>query len=268
MSTFQSDDAAIAYDDHGAGDVLLLVHGHPLNRSMWRPQVAEFSAAGWRVVTPDLRGYGESTVVPGRTKLDVFAADQARLLDHLGADRAVVVGLSMGGQIAMDFYRQFPQRTRALVLADTFAEGETAEGKVRRNTIADRLQREGMATYADEELPKMVSRSTIEKRPDVAAHVLDMMRRSPAEGAAAALRGRAERPDYVELLGQVDVPALVVVGRDDTYTPVAVAESMHERLRESTLVVVEDTGHMPNLERPDAFNDALGAFLRQVSDRK
>jgi pimeloyl-ACP methyl ester carboxylesterase len=268
VSTFQSADAVVAYDDEGTGDVLLFVHGHPFNRSMWRPQLETFSDNGWRGVAPDLRGYGESTVIPGMTTLDVFAADQARLLDHLGVEEAVVVGLSMGGQIAMDFYRQFPQRTRALVLADTFAEGESPEGKKRRNDIADRLQREGVAAYADEELPKMVSASTIGKRPNVAEHVLGMMRDSPAEGAAAALRGRAERPDYVKLLGNVAVPVLVVVGRDDTYTPVAVAEAMHERLPHSTLVVVEDTGHMPNLERPDEFNRALGDFLRQVADRK
>src|SRR5678816_3375221 len=100
----------IVYDDVGTGtDALLLVHGTPFNRSMWHPQLAPVSAAGWRAIVPDLRGYGESTVVPGKTTFDVFAADLAALLDHLGIDRVALGGLSMGGQIAMQFARQYPE---------------------------------------------------------------------------------------------------------------------------------------------------------------
>lgn len=255
------DGITIAYDDHGTGTALVMVHGHPFNRSMWRPQVERFSGSGWRVVAPDLRGYGETTVVPGMTTLDVFARDLVKLLDHLGLDSAVLAGLSMGGQIVMDFYRQFPDRVRALVLADTFATGETETGRVRRNEIADRLLREGMAAYAEEELPKMVDPANIQAQPSVAEHVLGMMRTTPAEGAAAALRGRAERPDYVEVLAKVGVPVLVVVGEADVYTPVAVARSMHEVLPDSTLVIIEGAGHMPNLERTAEFDAALGRFL-------
>lgn len=255
------DGVDIGYNDEGAGEVLVLVHGHPFNRSMWQPQVDRFSQAGWRVIAPDLRGYGESTVVPGMTTIDVFARDLANLLDHLGVERIVLGGLSMGGQIVMDFYRQFPDRVRALLLADTFAAGETEEGRRRRNAIADRLLREGMAAYADEELPKMVAPHNIEALPAVAEHVLGMMRTTPPEGAAAALRGRAERPDYVELLAKISVPTLVVVGREDTYTPVSDAELLHEHIPDSRLVIIEGAAHLPNLERESEFNEALGAFL-------
>jgi pimeloyl-ACP methyl ester carboxylesterase len=255
----------IGYNDAGTGEVLVLVHGHPFNRSMWSPQVDRFSWDGWRVITPDLRGYGESTVVPGMTTLGVFARDIANLLDHLGIERIVLGGLSMGGQIVMDFYRQFPDRVRGLLLADTFAAGETEEGRRRRNAIADRLLREGMAAYADEELPKMVAPHNIEALPAVAEQVLTMMRTTPAEGAAAALRGRAERPDYVELLSKITVPTLVVVSREDTYTPVSDAELLHEHTPDSRLVIIEGAAHMPNLERESEFNEALGAFLAGLS---
>ena len=259
------DGVTIGYDDEGIGDALVLVHGHPFNRSMWRPQVDRFSRDGWRVIAPDLRGYGESTVVPGMTTLDVFARDIAGLLDHLGVGTIVLGGLSMGGQIVMDFYRQFPDRVRGLLLADTFAAGETEEGRRRRNAIADRLLREGMAGYADEELPKMMAPHNIEALPAVAEQVLGMMRTTPPEGAAAALRGRAERPDYVELLAKIAVPALVVVGREDTYTPVADGELLHNHLPDSRLVIVEGAAHLPNLEREIEFNEALLAFLSGLS---
>ncbi|MEU7481659.1 alpha/beta fold hydrolase [Lentzea sp. NPDC042327] len=255
----------IGYDDEGVSDhVLVLVHGHPFDRTMWRPQVEHFGRRGWRVVAADLRGYGETTVVPGVTPLSAFAQDVAGLLDHLGVDRFVLGGLSMGGQVVLECQRLFGERIRGLVLADTFAQAETPEGKVHRNAMADRLLREGMSGYAGEVLTKMVAPHNAEALPEVAAHVSRMMHDAPPEGAAAALRGRAERPDYTDLLGTIEVPTLVVVGSDDEYTPVRDAEYMHERVPGSTLVVVHGAAHMPNLERPEVFNEALGSLLAEV----
>ncbi|MFI9580863.1 alpha/beta fold hydrolase [Streptomyces sp. NPDC052236] len=265
MATAHVNGIIIGYDDQGDRDgmPLLLVHGHPFNRTMWAPQAEEFATAGYRVVTPDLRGYGESGVVPGITPLGVFARDIAGLMDLLGLDRVLLGGLSMGGQIVMEFYRLFPDRVSGLLLADTFPAAEKPEGKVSRNAMADRLLVEGMGGYADEVIDKMVAPYNITALPEVAAHVLGMMRTTPPEGAAAALRGRAERPDYCELLTEVTVPALVVVGVDDEYTPVSDAEFMHQQLPDSTLAVIEGSAHMPNLERPAEFNAALARFLGQ-----
>jgi pimeloyl-ACP methyl ester carboxylesterase len=264
MSTVTVGDITIGYDDKGSGPPLVLIHGHPFDRSMWTPQVEAFAARGWRVIAPDLRGYGQSTVVPGTTTLSDFARDIAALLDHLGVDGFVLSGLSMGGQIAMECYRLFSGRIQGLVLADTFAAAETDEGKAWRNALADRLLREGMAPYADEVLPKMMAPHNVAAQPAVAAHVLRMMRGAPAAGAAAALRGRAERPDYVPMLPQVAVPALVVVGSDDEYTPVADAEVLRDGIPGATLVVIEGAGHLPNLERPAEFNEAMTHFLTRL----
>jgi pimeloyl-ACP methyl ester carboxylesterase len=254
---------SIGYDDQGTGEALVLVHGHPFNRSMWRPQAERFGR-DLRVITADLRGYGETTVIPGKTPLEAYARDLEGLLDHLGVGRFVLGGLSMGGQIVMECYRLFPERVRGLILADTFAKAETDAGKEQRNELADRLLREGMDDYSAEILPKMLAPHNVQALPGVAEHVLGMMRTTLPEGAAAALRGRAERPDYVEMLSHVSVPALVVVGSDDEFTPVSDAEFMHERLPHSTLVVIDDAGHLPNLERETEFNRALGAFLEST----
>ncbi|MGX1882258.1 alpha/beta fold hydrolase [Streptomyces sp. NPDC055287] len=246
----------VGYTDEGSGPPLVLVHGHPFDRTMWAPQIAAFSPTH-RVIAPDLRGYGESDVVPGTTPLSVFAADIAALLDHLGIGRAVFGGLSMGGQIVMECYRLFPGRVTGLVLADTFPAAETEDGKRSRNALADRLLAEGMKGYADEVLDKMVAPYNT----GAATHVHRMMTATSPEGAAAALRGRAQRPDYRDLLTRVSVPTLVVVGRDDTYTPVADAEAMHAAIPGSALAIIEASAHLPNLERPDAFNTALRRHL-------
>ncbi|MEH1128410.1 alpha/beta fold hydrolase [Micromonospora sp. CPCC 206061] len=264
MSTVTLGDITIGYDDKGSGPPLVLIHGHPFDRSMWTPQVEAFAARGWRVIAPDLRGYGQSTVVPGTTALGDFAQDIAALLDHLGVDRFVLSGLSMGGQIAMECYRLFGERIHGLVLADTFAAAETDEGKAWRNALADRLLREGMAPYADEVLSKMVAPHNVAAQPAVAAQVLRMMRGAPPAGAAAALRGRAERPDYLPLLPTVTVPTLVVVGSDDEYTPVGDAEILHKGIPDATLVVIAGAGHLPNLERPAEFNEAMNHFLTHL----
>ncbi|MFI1566927.1 alpha/beta fold hydrolase [Streptomyces sp. NPDC020490] len=239
---------------------LVLVHGHPFDRTMWHPQLAAFAATR-RVIAPDLRGYGASPVSPGVTRFEEFARDVVALLDDLEVDAFVPVGLSMGGQIVMDCYRQFPDRVRGLVLADTFPAAETPQGVRARHALADRLLREGMRGYADEVLEKMVAPYA---GPRVKAHVHGMMTATPPEGAAAALRARAARPDYRALLTRVTVPALVVVGADDTYTPVADAEAMHAALPDADLHVVEGAAHLPNLERPEEFNRALGTFLARV----
>lgn len=260
----------VHYEDRGAGTPLVLVHGHPFDRTMWAPQIQTFGAAGpagnWRVIAPDLRGYGASTVVPGVTLLETFAHDIAALLDalDLAAERIVLGGLSMGGQIVMEFARLFPERLRGLVLADTFAQRETPEGRAIRHATADRLLREGMGGYTDEVLDKMVAPYTIERQPEVAAHVRRMMLGAPPEGAAAALRGRAERLDYTELLGRITVPTLVVVGEDDSYTPVSDAEFLHWHIRDATLAVIEDAAHLPNLEQPARFDETLGKFLATI----
>lgn len=265
MSTVSLGGIRFGYEDRGSGDSLVLVHGHPFDRSMWRPQVERFSRAGWRVIVPDLRGYGGSTVVPGTTTLETFARDIAGVLDHLGVERCVLGGLSMGGQIVMEFYRLFGHRVRGLLLADTCAAAETEAGKAARNAMADRLLREGMAPYADEVLPTMVAPYNIEALPAAAEHVLTMMRGTSPEGAAAALRGRAERPDYSAMLRTVAVPTLVIVGSHDEFTPVSDARFIRDSVPHAHLEIIHGAAHLPNLERPTEFNAALETFLASLT---
>ncbi|MFI2352460.1 alpha/beta fold hydrolase [Streptomyces sp. NPDC019443] len=259
--------ATLHYDDLGpsGGLPVLLIHGHPFNRSLWAPQATALSEAGYRVIAPDLRGYGDSSATPGKVFLSDFADDLAGLLTHLGIEQAVVGGVSMGGQIAMEFQRRHPHRVLALVLSDTSAPAETHEGKEFRNRLADRLIAEGMDGYAGEVIDKMLAAYNVAALPDTAAHVLDMMRATNPRGAAAALRGRAERPDYRETLAAVRTPVLIIVGADDVYTPLADAEAIHRLVPHATLTVIDQAGHLPGVEQPERFNAALLDFLTQVT---
>lgn len=265
MATAALNGITTAYDVVGSGpNTLLLVHGHPFNRSMWRPQIPVVHGTSWRLLTPDLRGYGDTTVVPGKTTLPAFASDLVALLDHLEIQQVVIGGLSMGGQIVMDFCRQYPERVRGVLLAATFPQAETEAGKLARNAMADRLLREGMRPYAAEVLGKMLAANSIRSLPAVAAQVTAMMESTDPAGAAAALRGRAERPPYEATLTSVTVPALVVVGDHDAFTTRQDAERMHSLLTSSELLWLEGIGHMPNLEAPELFNRGLARLLERV----
>ncbi|RKN08048.1 alpha/beta fold hydrolase [Streptomyces radicis] len=256
-------DVTIRYDDLGPGDgpPVVLVHGHPFDRTLWAPQVDALVAAGYRAIVPDLRGYGASGVTPGTVPLADFADDIAALLDHLDVAQAVVGGVSMGGQITMEIQLRHPARVRALVLSDTSFAAETEEGRGAREAMADRLLAEGMDGYAAEVIDRMLTPYNVAELPDVAARVMAMMRATDPRGAAAALRGRAQRPDHRATLTAVRVPTLIVVGADDAFTPVATAREMHALIPRSTLTVIPRAGHLPGAERPATFNAALLDFL-------
>jgi pimeloyl-ACP methyl ester carboxylesterase len=262
-ATARINGVTMAYTDRGEGPVLLLLHGHAYDRGMWTRQVEVFAGRGWRVVAPDLRGFGDSEVTEGIVYTEEFADDVAGLLDHLAVEEAVVVGFSMSGQIAMELLHRHPGRVRALVVNDSVPEAEDAAGRRRRHVTADAILTGGMETYGRSVVGKMVAESTVESRPEVAAEVLSMLRSAPAKGAAAAMRGRAERRDFSGLLGGVRIPVLVVVGADDVFDGGA-GRRMAELAPGAELVVVDGAGHTPNIEQPVAFDDALGGFLRRL----
>lgn len=268
--------SALAFDDNlaPAGPPVLLVHGHPFNRTMWQPQFQWLTDLGHRAIAADLRGYGESrlpaatrgdSAQPAFTLLEDFAQDLVGLLDACRVDRTVLVGLSMGGQIVMELCRQIPSRVAGVVLAATFPQAETAEGISRREQMANRLLAEGMESYATEVLPSMVGASTLEARPEIGQRVLAMMRGTDPAAAAAALRGRARRPDYAGTLASLRAPAAIVVGDTDAFTSRRDAERMHSLVEGSVLHWLPGVGHMPNLEATDRFNAALAGVLESAA---
>jgi len=244
----------------GSGYPLILVHGHPFDRSMWNPQI-EALQTHYKVITFDLRGYGASESSASYVPLHRFAEDIEAIRQALQLEQFALAGLSMGGQIALEYYRCYPQRVGALLLLDTFATLDSAAGQQQRRDNADRITRYGMAAYAAELLPGMVAAATIEHQPAVADFVLRMMQAAPPTGAAAALRGRADRLDYTALLPTIQVPVLVLVGSEDAFTPVADAAFMQERIPGAQLAVLQGVGHLPTLEAPVECTEIIAEFL-------
>ena len=253
----------LAYDDEGAGAPVVLLHGFPFNRSLWREQRAALAGA-CRVITPDLRGFGASTVVSEPATMEQMAEDVAALLDELNVERCALGGLSMGGYVALAFYRLFPRRVRALVLADTRPQADTDEARRNRESLAQRALAEGMQPVADAMLPKLLAPATHAERPEIVARLREMIMQTPPAGAAAALRGMALRRAQTDLLPGILAPTLVIVGGEDAITPPADAELMRREIRGARLEVLAGAGHCSNLERPDEFNRALVKFLNDL----
>jgi pimeloyl-ACP methyl ester carboxylesterase len=263
---------AVRYLDTGAGEPILLLHAFPLSSALWTPQLASVPA-GWRIIAPDLRGFGGSarhairdgtaTDVPART-MDDHARDALALLDLLGIERAVVGGLSMGGYVTFALYRLAPARVRALVLADTRAEADTAEGRRNRISMLESLEASGPTAVADAMMPKMLATATQRDRPALAQFVRNVIEGTDAAAIADAIRCLMTRPDSTALLPTVGVPVQLVVGREDALTPVALHESMQTLLPDAALTVIEEAGHLSNLEQPDVFNRTLTRFLHRL----
>ena len=254
----------LAYEVSGEGLPVVLLHGFPFNRTLWREQV-EALRERYRVVTVDLRGHGETTATgDAPATMEEMAEDVAALLDELQLARVVLGGLSMGGYVALAFYRLFHTRVGALILADTRPQADTDEARRTREETAKRSLREGMQPIADAMLPKLLAPQTHDERPEIVARVRDMILNTDARGAASALRGMAVRRDQTALLREIDCPALVVVGSLDAITPPADAELLKREIRDSRLEIIEGAGHVSNLERPAEFNSALKKFLREL----
>lgn len=265
MTTTRIDDIQLAYTAVGDGPAVILIHGYPFNRSLWT-ELAESLLDRYRVVIPDLRGFGETESSESPAKMNRMAEDIAKLMDHLNIDQAVIGGLSMGGYVALAFCKQYPTRVRALVLADTRAQADTEEGKQTRAQQAEKALAEGMAGIADAMLPKLLTPDTVSKHPEVVKRIRDMMLKTKPQGAAAALMGMAQRDDQTEFISSIDVPTLIVVGREDAITPLADSEAMHAKITGSRLVVIENAGHVSNLEQTEQFNNAVRGFLNSLFD--
>lgn len=257
----QLGDLTLAYEERGRGKPILFIHGFPLNRKMWEPQIEIFSK-NRRVVAPDLRGHGQTEATPGPYRMEMLADDCHRLLESLGVTQPVVIcGLSMGGYITLAFYRKYPGRVAGLVLAATRAGADSEEGRANREKAAAQARASGISAIIDGMLPKLLAPTTYQEQPELVERVREIMAETSVEGVIGAQLGMKERPDSTPFLGQIRVPTLIVHGTEDQIIPAAEAQAMQAAIAGSQLHLIPDAGHLPNMEQPERFNGVLADFL-------
>ncbi len=261
----QVNDITLAFNDQGTGLPLVLLHAFPLNRSMWEDQEKALSSQ-FRVITIDLRGHGESDAPLWHYTLNQAADDIRGLLDHLSIKQAVFIGLSMGGYISFAFYRKYAERVKALVLADTRAQADTEDGKRARFEMAQIAYKQGARAIADIMVPKLLSPTTIQTRPELVQRVRAMIEGNQVSGIAGDLMAMAERADSQPLLPRISCPTQIIVGERDIPTPLSDAQLMADRIPNASLAVMPGAGHLSNLEQPELFSEAIRSLAAKLTN--
>jgi 3-oxoadipate enol-lactonase len=255
----------LAYVDRGRGPTVLLVHGFPLDHSMWEAQI-EALAESCRVIAPDLRGFGQSSLGDDDPDIGVsmerYADDLVELLRVLAIDEPIVlVGFSMGGYIAWQFARKYAHQLRALVQCDTKAAADTEEARDGRLKMAEHIYQWGATRVAETLGPKLFAKSTFELKPEVVTTVRRVVERTSPAAIAAAQRGMAARADVTELLPGIRVPTLVLVGEEDAISPPTEMRAIAAAMPNAQFVEIPDAGHMTTMENTKAVNAAIASFL-------
>ncbi|MEX0613285.1 MAG: alpha/beta fold hydrolase [Pirellulales bacterium] len=268
MPTIALSTTELAYTDRGAGPPVLLVHGFPLDHTMWSAQI-DVLADRCRVIAPDLRGFGQSSLGnadPQRgVSMEQYAEDLAELLDSLSIREPILlVGFSMGGYIAWQFVRKYANRLRALVQCDTKAAADTDEARANRLRMAEKIFDWGAARVAEMMGPKLFARRTFETKPEVVEAVRRIVERTSPAAIAAAQRGMAERPDMTSFLPMIKVPAMVLVGADDAISPPEEMRSIAAAIPNAKFVEIPDAGHMTTMENPAAVNEQFSRFVSNI----
>ncbi len=257
-------DVELAVDVRGEGVPVLFVHGFPFDRTVWRHQLATLSRV--RRIAPDLRGVGDSSAPPDvdAYSLTRYADDLVAVLDALGVRQAVLCGLSMGGYIIFELLRRHPERVKALILADTKPEPDSAEAKRGREELTQVAQRDGQDAVIERLLPRLLAAATQTTQPEVAGQVREMARRWSVPGLVGALRTLRDRPDSTKTLRSVRMPTLVLVGSEDEIAPPEAARAMAQLIPGAQCHVVPAAGHIAPLEQPLATSRVLADFLRAI----
>jgi pimeloyl-ACP methyl ester carboxylesterase len=251
------------YTEQGQGLPVVLLHGYPFSGVIWQTQQQNLSDH-YRVIAPDLRGHGQSPAPEGVYEMETSARDVLALLDSLGVEKAAIMGHSMGGYVTLALWRLVPERFVALGLIDSQAMPDSDDTRASRYKTAEKVYVDGSKVVADAMTLRLFAPNTPEDEPAV-EQVRTLILNTRPSGIIGTLKGMAARPDSTDLLPQINVPVLVLTGDKDQIITPQKAEKMATAIPSATLATIENAGHMPMLEQPQATTMAIRNFLDELS---
>ena len=254
----------ISYHDSGNGDPILFLHSFGHNKNLWFPQLTHFAECGYRVVAPDMPGHGDSSFDADAHTVDVIGGLYGEFLDQLGIEAAIVVGISIGGYIALRMWARRPEQISALVMICSKAEADSEEIKERRRAQIANIQTNGLENFVTTGAPKRVAPRTAAEKPWVVDWIKMMNLTVSAEANAATLEAMAVKEDDTETLRTIDVPALILSGSDDIFIPKESPYNLESGIKNSVHHVIEDAGHVASLENPTEVNRLMEDFLESL----
>jgi len=255
----------LSYDDVGEGNVpVIFLHGFPFDRMMWRSQLDFFKSA-YRLIAFDIRGFGKSNDGKGEFSIDLFGDDLVAFMDRMDIPKAIVCGLSMGGYIALNVQQRFPERIEALILADTQCIADTAEAKEKRYKAIEEIEAQGDAQFKEGFIKNVFAPNSLAGKKEVVEQLKMVVNATPQDSIIKGMKALAERRETCLGLNKITIPTLIICGKEDQLTPLAQSEMMHMDINGSTLKVINDAGHVSNLEQPEVFNKYLQDFFSTLS---
>ena len=259
----------VSYTDEGPDNapVIILIHGFPLNKSMWNKQV-EVLIETYRVIAYDVRGHGNSTSGTDDFTIELFVTDLIRLMDALKIEKAMLCGLSMGGYIALSAVENFPKRFGALILCDTNCIADTPEAKGKRMISIESIQKNGLEQYANESLANLFAPESFVTNKEKIALVKEMIRGTSVQSLSNTLIALSKRKETCAGLVTIHIPVLIVVGKEDKITPPEAALLMQKKIKGSKLNIIEHAGHLSNIENSYEFNSQLRKFISSVYKKR
>ncbi|HRG68255.1 MAG: alpha/beta hydrolase [Saprospiraceae bacterium] len=257
-------DFLFSYDDFGEGNIpIIFLHGFPFDKTMWRFQL-DFFKNTHRIIALDIRGFGKSIDETSALSIDLFSEDLILLMDQLSIKKAIVCGLSMGGYIALNAIKRFPDRFEALVLCDTQCNADSPEVKKKRYNTIDDINMSGTITFSDNFIKNVFYKDSLENQKELVQQLKSVVLANSKYIITQGLTALAERTETCSTLNNITIPTLIICGREDTVTPLTQSEFMHAAIRGSKLQVIDRAGHVSNLEQPLEFNRHLFSFLTDI----
>jgi 3-oxoadipate enol-lactonase len=260
--TITVNNLTVSYIDEGpvSSPVIILIHGFPFNKLMWEKQI-EILKENYRVIAYDIRGHGNTDAGNVNFSIDLFVNDLLSLMDTLKIDKAILCGFSMGGYIALNAIENYPERFNSLLLCDTTCVEDKPEAKERRMKAIVTIKEDGLEKYAEESLKKLFAPISFSKNLEEIGIVREMILKTPKQSLYKTLHALAERKETCTMLHNIKVPVLIMVGKEDEITPPDVAFMMHERIKGSIVHIIDNAGHLSNMENSREFNNRLSGFL-------
>ncbi len=258
----------VCYNDEGPHDapVIIFIHGFPFNKSMWKLQV-EALKENYRLISYDIRGHGQSESGKEKFSIELFSEDLIALMDKLEIDRATLCGLSMGGYIALTAVEKYPGRFESLVLSDTQCIADSAKAKEKRLQTIETIKEKGVNNYADASIKNLFAPGSFNTKKNEIENVRDMIVNTSPQSLCKTLLALAARKETCSNLKNINMPVLILVGKEDKITPLAAARLIQKNIKDSSLKILAHAGHVANIENPEAFNHQLIKFVDLVGKK-
>lgn len=255
----------LSYNDVGEGNTpIIFLHGFPFDKTMWQVQLDALKS-NYRLIACDIRGFGKSTDEESALSIDLFADDLILFMDKLAINKAIICGLSMGGFIALNAIKRFPERFEALILCDTQCIADTIEVKKKRYEIIEEIEKNGVTNFNEGFIKSVFHKDSIKNKKELVGQLRIVVFSNSKRIITQGLIALAERSETCSTLNKIDIPTLIICGKADEVTPLAQSEFMNVSIKGSILQVIENAGHVSNLEQPNEFNKHLLPFLTTLT---